>query len=115
MREMDPIFEDDGDLEKGPQPINQKWYVGEGFQEWDGRFNEKDNSEEGCGSIYEHIDDEKVTSSLDVCIDHIVNDGVLVKKRKGMRKNLRKFWEKDLKWTYQMERGQERRKRMFCF
>lgn len=37
-----------------------KWYVGKGLWEWDGRFKEENNDDEGCGGIYNHNDDEEV-------------------------------------------------------
>lgn len=41
MKKMDPMFKDNGDPTKGPQPMNWKWYVGEGLEEWDGQFDEE--------------------------------------------------------------------------
>lgn len=43
--------------------------------------------------------DEEVMSNLDVSIEFTMENGVLVKKRKGLRKNLGKLWEEDLKWA----------------
>lgn len=83
MNERDANFVDDSDLAQGPQPVEWKWNewnVGEGLEEWDGRFNEENNSEEGFGGIYGHNDNEEV-SSLNVSIDTTVENGVLVKKR----------------------------------
>lgn len=34
MMERDPNFMDDGDPAKGPQPMEWKWYVGEGLRKW---------------------------------------------------------------------------------
>lgn len=100
MKEMDHDFVDDGDPKKGPQAISTGNDIGEGLLDWDGCFNEENNSEKGCGSIYGHSDDVEVTLRLDVSIDHIMDNGVPVKKRRSLRKNLRRLWEEQKETVY---------------
>lgn len=66
MRENENSNFVDDDPEDGPQPLNI--WDSYGDDEWDGRFDERYNDDEGAGGIYGFSDDEKTAENEDYCI-----------------------------------------------
>lgn len=90
-KNIDPNFVDD-EPKIGPQIIDWRQDAGDGLPEWNGRFDELNNSDEDVVGIYCLSDDEEVTSNIDCYIEKTERNEEKVRKKRGLRQNIRRLW-----------------------